>query len=173
MKLNAAAVQFNHKAGDKAYNLRVIGEFVVSAAREGIQLLVFPEMCISGYWHVIGMDRASIADLAEAVPDGPSIAALRELSARHGIVIGAGLVESADDKFYNSYVVVEPDGAWHVHRKLHAFENVHIASGDRYTVFDSSLGCRLGVLICWDNNLVENARITALMGADILLAPHQ
>ena len=90
------------------------------------------------------------------------------------MVIGAGLIEACDDRFYNSYVVAEPDGQTHVHRKLHAFENEHITPGDQYTVFDSpSLGCRLGVLICYDNNLVENVRCTALKGADILLAPHQ
>jgi predicted amidohydrolase len=46
-------------------------------------------------------------------------------------------------------------------------------SGNNYTVFDIPQGARVGVLICYDNNLIENARITALMGAEILLAPHQ
>ena len=45
--------------------------------------------------------------------------------------------------------------------------------GDRYTVFDTPHGCRVGVLICYDNNIVENARATALLGAEMLLAPHQ
>jgi predicted amidohydrolase len=173
MQIKAGTVQFNHKSGDKAYNLQVITDYVKEAASASVKLMVFPEMCIPGYWHVISMDRDAIAGLAEPVPDGPSIKTLLMLAATHGIVIGAGLIESADGTFYNSYVVAEPDGTWHVHRKLHAFENLHIASGNRFTVFDSSLGCRLGILICWDNNLIENARITALMGADILLAPHQ
>jgi predicted amidohydrolase len=46
-------------------------------------------------------------------------------------------------------------------------------SGNQYTVVETPHGWRVGILICWDNNLVENARITALKGADILLAPHQ
>jgi predicted amidohydrolase len=46
-------------------------------------------------------------------------------------------------------------------------------SGDEITVIETSQGVRLGVLICWDNNLTENARLTALGGADILMAPHQ
>jgi predicted amidohydrolase len=171
--IKAASVQFNHRPSDKPYNLAVMARFAGEAAQRGVQLLVFPEMCITGYWHVVGMPRADIAALAESVPDGPSVETLRELARTHRMVIGAGLIEAADNTFYNSYVVAEPDGSWHVHRKLHAFESEHIASGARYTVFDSTLGCRLGILICWDNNLVENARITALMGADILLAPHQ
>ena len=48
-----------------------------------------------------------------------------------------------------------------------------MSSGNEYTVFDTPWGVRIGVLICWDNNLIENVRMTALAGADILLAPHQ
>jgi predicted amidohydrolase len=70
-------------------------------------------------------------------------------------------------------VVAMPDGQWALHRKLHAFEGPFMADGDTYTVFDTPHGCRLGVLICYDNNIIENGRATALLGAEILLAPHQ
>lgn len=150
-----------------------IRAFVAEAARGGVQVLAFPEMCITGYWHVVKMGRSEIAALAERVPDGPSTQALVELAKQYGVVIGAGLIEVEDDRLYNSYVVVEPDGRHAVHRKLHAFENEHITPGDRFTVLASPIGCRIGVLTCFDNNLVENVRITALLGADILLAPHQ
>jgi predicted amidohydrolase len=166
-------VQFTHRPSDKTYNLGRIRDFAAEAAGAGVQLLVFPEMCITGYWHVIRMDRPEIAGLAERVPDGPSSRSLLTLAREHGIVIGAGLIEADGDRFYNSYVLAEPDGRHAVHRKLHAFENAHITPGDRFTVFASSLGCRLGVLTCYDNNLIENVRITALLGADILLEPHQ
>ncbi|WP_211593003.1 nitrilase-related carbon-nitrogen hydrolase [Microbispora sp. H10836] len=56
---------------------------------------------------------------------------------------------------------------------MHAFEHEAIGSGDSYTVFDTPWGFRAGVLICWDNNLVENVRATALLSASVLLAPHQ
>jgi predicted amidohydrolase len=171
--IRSGAVQFTHRPSDKAYNMGRIRAFVAEAASAGVELLAFPEMCITGYWHVIGMDRREIAGLAECVPDGPSTKALADLSKRYGMVIGAGLIESEGDRFYNSYVVVEPDGRHVVHRKLHAFENAHITPGNRFTVFDSRLGCRIGVLTCYDNNLIENVRVTALLGADILLAPHQ
>jgi predicted amidohydrolase len=88
--------------------------------------------------------------------------------------IGAGLLErGSDGGIYNAYVVAMPDGKWAVHRKLHVFEHPDIRAGDRYTVFDTPHGCRVGVLICYDNNIVENARATALLGAEVLLAPHQ
>jgi len=173
MKITAASVQFTHKPNDKTYNLGVIERFVAQAASAGVQLIAFPEMCVTGYWHVTRMSREEIAAQAEPIPGGPSVQRLLALAAEKNMVIGSGLIEASGDRFHNSYVVVEPDGRHAVHRKLHAFENVHITPGEHYTVFDSSLGCRLGVLICYDNNLVENPRITALLGADILLAPHQ
>lgn len=173
MIIQAASIQFQHIPGDKEANLKRIAEFAAQAAIRKVQLAVFPEMCITGYWHVVGMPREDIEALSEAVPDGPSTRQLLALALQHHMVIGAGLIENDGGTLYNSYVVAEPDGSWHVHRKIHAFESEHIASGDRYTVFDSWLGCKLGILICWDNNLVENARMTALLGADILLAPHQ
>lgn len=66
-----------------------------------------------------------------------------------------------------------PDGSYHAHRKLHPFEHQTIQQGDNYTVFDTPWGIKAGILICWDNNLIENPRITALMGTNIILAPHQ
>jgi predicted amidohydrolase len=172
--VRCGSVQFRHLANDKAYNLAIVDAFARQAAAQGVQILAFPEMCITGYWHVRNLDRQGLEALAEPVPDGPSVQTVVRLARELGTTIGAGLIERAEDgRLFNSYVVCEPDGAVHVHRKLHAFEHEHIHSGDRYTVFDSHWGVRLGVLVCWDNNLVENVRATALLGADILLAPHQ
>ena len=126
------------------------------------RLLVFAQLTV---------DR--LATLAEPVFGGPSSQVLAGLSKKLGMTIGAGLVEASDGRFYNSYVVAMPDGRMVHHRKLHAFVNPHLACGSEFTVFDTPHGCRVGVLICYDNNLIENARITALRGAEILLAPHQ
>jgi predicted amidohydrolase len=172
--IRCASVQFRHRANDKPYNLGVMDGFVARAAEAGVAILAFPEMCVTGYWHIRNADRALIDDLAEPVPGGPSTRHVSALARTHGMTIGFGLIERGEDgRFYNAYAVCLPDGTVHCHRKLHAFENEHIASGDRYTVFDTPHGVRAGVLICWDNNLVENARATALLGADILIAPHQ
>jgi predicted amidohydrolase len=66
-----------------------------------------------------------------------------------------------------------PNGEFKCHRKIHAFVNQHLMCGSEYTVFDTPHGCKIGVLICYDNNIIENVRITALKGAQILFAPHQ
>ena len=172
--LRAAAVQFQHMPGDKQANLNVVREFVARAAADGVQLIGFPECCVSGYWHLRHLSRAELAALAEPVFDGPSSQTLIELARQYGMTIGAGLVERAEDgSLYNTYVVAMPDGGLARHRKLHCFISEHMRSGDEFTVFDTPHGWRVGVLICYDNNLIENARITALAGAEILLAPHQ
>lgn len=172
--LKTASVQFNHKPGDKKYNLKTIFEFVESASRKDVDLLVFPEMCITGYWHVRKLSKPEIEQLAEPVPSGPSTQKVLSLSRKYNMCIGAGLIERSDDgTLYNTYVVAMPDGRIASHRKLHCFISEHMASGKEYTVFDIPQGAKVGLLICYDNNLVENVRITALKGAEILLAPHQ
>ena len=173
-KLKVAAVQFEHKAGDKAANLAKVRHFAAKAAAEGVELVVFPECCITGYWFLRRLSRDEIAALAEPVPYGPSSEALMTLAKRHSIAVGAGLVEAGEDgKFYNTFLLAMPDGRFAKHRKIHAFVSEHISCGDACTVFDTPWGWRAGILICYDNNIIENVRITALAGADILLAPHQ
>ena len=172
--IRAASVQLNHTPGDKEANMGKIRAFVKEATAQDVGLIVFPEMCITGYWHVRKLSRDEIAALAEPIPSGPSTQELLALSKEHGMTIGAGLIERADDgTLYNAYVVAMPNGEHARHRKLHCFISEHMASGCGYTVFDTPHGCRVGVLICYDNNIGENARITALKGAEILLAPHQ
>lgn len=172
--IRCGTVQFQHRPGDKAYNLGVVERYCREAANLGVQVITFPEMCLTGYWHVRNLDRPQMEALAEPIPDGPLTATLQRLAAELNLIVGAGLIEvDTAGRLFNAYVVALPDGAIHNHRKLHTFISPHMESGDRYTVFDTPLGCKLGILTCWDNNLVENVRATALLGADILLAPHQ
>ncbi len=80
-------------------------------------------------------------------------------------------MEIEDGRLYNSFAVVTGDGVVAKHRKLHAFVSDHLTCGDRYTVFDL-LDSKFGILTCYDNNLPENVRITAMMGAEVILMPH-
>jgi len=172
--IRAAVVQFNHKAGKKEYNLGIIEQYCKKAAEQGAEIISFPEMCVTGYWHIRNLDRREIEQLAEPVPGGATISILKELSKKYNIVLGAGLIESDNkNRLFNSYVVCDRDGKVHNHRKIHCFISEHMACGNSYTVFKTTLGIKIGVLTCYDNNIIENGRITALMGADIVLAPHQ
>ncbi len=172
--IRVASVQFEHVPSDKKANLDKIENFVRQAAGLGIELIVFPEACITGYLFLRDLSRKELEALAEPVFDGPSSQALMALAKQHKMTIGAGLVEIADDgKMYNTYVVAMPNGKFQRHRKIHCFISEHLSCGSEFTVFDNPHDCRLAVLTCYDNNLGENVRIAALNGAEILLAPHQ
>src|SRR6516164_3015904 len=108
--IRCATAQFQHRANDKAYNRAVIERFAEGAARRGAQIVAFPEMCVTGYWHVRNLDRTSIEALAEAVPNGQSVESLARLAKRLGLAVGAGLIEQDEDGLYNTYVVALPDG---------------------------------------------------------------
>jgi predicted amidohydrolase len=172
--IRVASVQFQHAPGDKQANLATIRRFVEQAATQEVKLIVFSECCISGYWHLRKLSRDELLELAEPVFDGPASQALMQMSRAHDMTIGAGLVELGDDgQMYNTFVVAMPDGRFVRHRKLHVFVSEFMRSGNEFTVFDTPHNCRVGVLICYDNNIIENVRATALAGAEILLAPHQ
>src|SRR5436190_7993241 len=172
--LRVASVQFESRPGDKDANFHKIEAFVERAARQDVRLIIFPECCITGYWFIRNLPVEALAQMAEPVFNGPSSRRLIELAKKSGMTIGAGLVEAGPaGEFYNSYVVAMPDGSSQRHRKLHAFEHPSIHSGSEFTVFDIPDGFRVGLLICYDCNIVQNVRLTALRGAEILIAPHQ
>jgi predicted amidohydrolase len=171
--LRVAAVQMESLPGAKPANLAKIERMAAQAAAQGVHLIAFPECSITGYWFIRNLATEQLAELAEPVPHGPSVQRLRELAALHRLAIGAGLVEVAGRAFFNTYVVVEPNGTVHRHRKLHAFEHDAIQSGSDFTVFDFQEDWRVGILICYDCNIIENCRMMALLETDLLIAPHQ
>lgn len=168
--VRVATAQFEARDGDKAYNLETIGKLAAAAAAQGAQLVCFHECSISGYTFLETLSREQLMLLAEPVP-GPSVAALQAIAGRLGVILAAGLVEVEGDHLYNCHVVVDGAQVLAKHRKIHEFISDHIDCGDRYTVFDA-LGVRFGILTCYDNNLPENGRMTAMLGAEVILAPH-
>ena len=159
--------------GQAAQNVARIADWLTLAASRNIDLVVFPEACISGYASMAKLNRAELNALAEPL-DGPSVRAVMDAVERTGVAAGVGLIERATDgQLFNSYLVCLPGGVRYCHRKLHAFEHPRIGSGDRFTVFAASAGIRIGILIGADNYVVENVRMTALMGATLLIAPHR
>lgn len=170
--IRISTAQFENKSGDKEYNLSVIDQFAGAAAREGAQVVAFHECSITGYTFARHLSKEQMLDLSEYIPAGPSIKRLQEIAIRHQITVLAGLFEKdKEDKIYKAYVAVGPEGLIARHRKLHPFINPHITPGDAFTVFDLH-GWRCGILICYDNNVIENVRATVLLGADILFMPH-
>jgi len=169
--IRIAAAQFEARDADKEYNFERIEALARQAVGEGAEIVSFHECSIPGYTFLQELSREEITALAEPVPDGPSTRRLAELARELGAALLAGLIESAGDKLFNTYVAVGPEGFVAKHRKLHAFISPHLSWGDRFDVFELC-GVRSSILTCYDNNLVENPRIVALMGAEIIFAPH-
>ncbi|HPM18797.1 MAG TPA: nitrilase family protein [Bacteroidales bacterium] len=170
--LRISTAQFENRSGDKKYNLSVIGTLAAKAAAAGSDVIAFHECSVTGYTFARNLDRAQMLDLAEPVPSGDSVSKLVDIAARSGITVLAGLFEKDDaGRIYKAYVCVDGNGLIACHRKIHPFINQYITPGDWYTVFDIS-GWKCGILICYDNNVVENVRATALLGAEIIFMPH-
>ncbi|RBL92786.1 nitrilase family protein [Chitinophaga flava] len=170
--IKVASAQFENKSGDKAYNLQQINDLAAKAAADGAQAIAFHECSVTGYTFARGLSREQMLDLAEFIPDGPSIQRLTAIAREHDIAILAGLFEKdAADKLYKAYVCVDKNGLVAKYRKLHPFINPYLTPGDEYVVFDL-LGWKCGILICYDNNVIENVRATSLLGADIIFMPH-
>lgn len=170
--LKISTAQFENKSGDKEYNLSVIDKLAGKAAVEGSKVIAFHECSITGYTFARHLSKDQMLEVAEIIPDGPSILKLAEIAGKHDITILAGLFEKdKDDKIFKAYVCVDKNGLIAKHRKLHPFINAHINPGNSYTVFELH-GWKCGILICYDNNVIENVRATVLLGSNIIFMPH-
>ncbi|HDL7012996.1 TPA: amidohydrolase [Yersinia enterocolitica] len=164
----AAAIQFEPLMFAKEANLRQLLVLVEQAAQKGARLITTPEMATTGYcW----FDRQEIAPMVETVP-GESTARFTELAQRYQcyIVLGMPEVDPQTALYYNSAVLIGPQGVIGCHRKSHPYisEPKWAAAGDvGHQVFDTPLG-RIGMLVCMDIHFPETARSLALDGVDVI-----
>ncbi|WP_342328945.1 nitrilase family protein [Pedobacter sp. FW305-3-2-15-E-R2A2] len=170
--LKIATAQFENRSGDKAYNLERINELSARAAASGADVISFHECSITGYTFARNLSKAQMLEQAEYIPNGPSIQKLKEIAAEHQIVVLAGLFEKdSNDDLFKAYVAVDQNGLIAKYRKLHPFINPHLKPGNEYVIFDL-FGWKCSILICYDNNIIENVRATTLMGAQVIFMPH-
>ncbi|HWN88425.1 MAG TPA: nitrilase family protein [Chitinophagaceae bacterium] len=170
--IKIATAQFEHKSNDKKYNLSIIDKISKEAAGKGARLIAFHECSITGYTFARNLSRSQMLELAELIPGGESIHKLIQIAKKNDIAILAGLFEKdKDDNLFKGYVCVDKKGLIAKHRKLHPFINPHLTPGDTYTIFEYE-GWKCGILICYDNNVIENVRATALLGAQVIFMPH-
>ena len=171
-KLTVASVQFECHNGDKDYNLQVIDRITGEAARQGVQVISFHECSVSGYTFAQKLTKEQLLEVAELIPQGESTQELISIASRHNITLLAGLFEKdSQNNIYNSYLCVNRNGIIAKHRKLHTFISPFLTPGNSYTTFELH-GWKCGILICYDNNIVENVRATVLLGAQIIFMPH-
>jgi N-carbamoylputrescine amidase len=161
---------------DKSSNLTKAIEGVKKAADGGAQIVCLQELFTSLYF--CDVEDYENFKLAEPIP-GPSTEALQKVAKEKGVVVIASLFEKrAEGLYHNTTAVIDADGAYlGKYRKMHIpddpayFEKFYFTPGDMgYKVFKTKFAT-IGVLICWDQWYPEAARITALMGAEILFYP--
>jgi predicted amidohydrolase len=165
--IRVAAVSMNGLLGEPERVLLAIDGWCARATAEQAQLVLFPELVVHGHC------TPNTWALAEPVPDGPSTTRLLEIARRHHLVLSAGLSEKENDIVYNTQVVVGPAGYLGKQRKLHLSrdEVFYYKGGREMPVFDIG-PCKVGIIICYDNQFPEVARVLALRGAEVLLMPH-
>lgn len=161
---------------DKALNLAKAIDQIRVAAAKGAQIICLQELFTSLYF--CDVEDYDNFELAEAIP-GPSTEALQQVATELGVVIVASLFEKrAEGLYHNTTAVIDANGEYlGKYRKMHIpddpgfYEKFYFTPGDLgYKVFKTRYAT-IGVLICWDQWYPEAARITALMGAEILFFP--
>ncbi|OZD08088.1 amidohydrolase [Rhodococcus sp. 06-235-1A] len=168
MTFSAAAIQFEPTLFAKDANIAALADLVDKAASDGAELITTPEMATTGYcFH----DPEEAATVVEEIP-GPTTDTFVEIAARRDcyIVLGMPEVDPKTGLFYNSAVLVGPEGIVGTHRKTHPYiaEPKWAAPGNLgHQVFETRLG-RIAMLICMDLHFVETARVVALQGADVI-----
>lgn len=162
--MRVACVQMAPAHGAPSENREAM---VAALERCSADLVVFPELCLSGY--LLGSRAHELAEPAE----GPTVAALAPVCRARGRHTVFGFVEQAGDRLYNAAALVGPKGLVGVYRKVHLFldEPDWATPGDGgFPVWDIGVA-RVGVMICFDWALPEAARSLALGGADIIAHP--
>ncbi len=162
-----AAVSMNGWLGDPQKVLKAIDGWCQKAAAKKVDLVLFPELVIHGHC------TPNTWEIAEPVPDGPSVKQLEKIAKKHRITLAAGMSEKERDICYNTVALVGPDGYIGKQRKIHCSrdEVFYYKGGRELPVFDIG-PCKVGIVICYDNQFPEIARVLALRGADVILMPH-
>ncbi len=140
---------------------------------EGLEtdLVVLPELCISGY---LFRSREDVMATSEVVPTSEAFTALGELAIKGDYSIVYGFAERDGDTFYNSAALLNPDGSHHVYRKTHLYfrEKLFFTPGNTgLNVYPAKGGVKIGMMVCFDWYFPESARTMAMKGAQIICHP--
>lgn len=168
-KIKIAMAQISCIKGDKKANLKKIEEYTEDASNEGANLIIFPELSLTGYYL-----RDEIYNLAEEIP-GPSTTAVEKIAKKFKIHIIFGMPELSSKThatIYNAAVLIGPNGYIGRYRKMHlpmhsVFEEKrYFRPGYEIGVFETDIG-KIGLLICYDLFFPEASRLIRLNGAKL------
>lgn len=166
--IRIATVIFNSRVGKVHENLdRTIG-WIKTAKQQGAEIVIFPEMNLTGY----GID-AKIRDAAQTIP-GEITDILQKLSDREQIAILAGMAEKDErNNIYASHLVIQPDIPIGIYRKLHIAppEKPIFSAGNHIPIFEAP-SVRFGIQLCYDAHFPELSTAMAVKDAEIIFIPH-
>jgi predicted amidohydrolase len=169
-QIEIACAQLAPVFGDVDGNRARAAQAIETAARAGADLVVLPELCITGYAFA---DESEACELGERA-DGPTLEQWRALAETHRVVIVGGFCElDADGAPRNSALLVERDGSSRLYRKTHLWDReqlIFVAGTEPPPVIQTSVG-RVGLAICYDAFFPEVMRALALAGADVIAVP--
>jgi predicted amidohydrolase len=164
-----AFVQTRPKFGRNAENIE--GAIKLASGVKA-DIYVFPELCNSGYAFT---SKQECLSLSESLKNGKSVELLQTFAEKRKCTVVAGLAEKSGDRAYNSSVIIERGKILGTYRKMHLFYREKLwfsKSNLGFKSFDlETLGCRVGVLVCFDWFFPEATRKLALLGADIICHP--
>lgn len=168
--LKLTIAQISSKNGDKSYNIHVMAQIAKDASAANSDLLVFPELSLTGY-----VCRDFFYQLAEPI-DGPSVKTLCQVAEQNDltIIFGMPLQSTVKGTLHNSAVVITPDGSVASYNKLylpaHAVfeESRYFRPGDEVKTLEVKKKCRIGLTICYDVYFPEIYRLLTLDGAEII-----
>ncbi len=163
--------QFNTKQEDKKHNLKVMEDQCKRAAQENVDLIVFPELSLSGYF-----TKDSLYNIAEPIPEGESVRKIVKMAEEYNLHIIFGMPEQVvPGVLHNASVLVGPTkGVLGVHRKIYLpghgmfDEKRYFRPGQEINVFPMENGVRIGMIVCYDLYSPEITRGMAFKGADVL-----
>ncbi len=162
-------IQFHPRFGEVDSNR--IHTIELIRLRADADLLVLPELCTTGY---LFEDKTELEQLAEFIPEGKSTKAWIKIAQETNTYLVAGLCEKTKEgKFYNSSVLIGPEGYIDTYRKIHLFntEKDFFSPGNGpFKIYDIGI-TKLGMIICFDWAFPELTRILALNGAEIICHP--
>jgi predicted amidohydrolase len=170
-KTKVALAQISCKQGDKEKNLKIIEDNVKRGKQKGAQLIIFPELSLTGYTL-----RDRVYELAETIP-GRSTTLLEELAKKTETYIIFGMPERSENTqatIHNTAVLVGPQGLIGKYRKMYlpthsVFEEKrYFRPGNEAAVFETELG-KIGLSICYDIFFPEVSRLTRLKGAQLMV----
>jgi N-carbamoylputrescine amidase len=166
--VRVAAIQIASVDGQIEHNLARAAPWVEEAKRQGAQLVLLPEFMPTGYALTPRLWNAA------ETSSGPTVTWLQEQARRHAIWIGTSFLEAVEDRFHNTFVLMNPDGAEAIRvrkTKAAALEAYFFEGCPGRHVVNTPLG-RIGVSICYENSLATTIRQLWLEDADLVLMPH-